>query len=82
MRKLVLTLVGFSLAAGPAAYAGAAQSGKDGEDKICKRQAKTGTRFASKVCYTKAQWEEIAEANKRAAAENFNKPTISTEKGN
>jgi hypothetical protein len=82
MRKLVLTLIGFSLAAGPAAFAGATQNGKDSEDKICKRQAKTGTRFASKICYTKAQWEEITEANKRAAAENFNKPTISTEKGN
>jgi hypothetical protein len=81
MRKTLLVLVAASVAAGPA-FAAASKSGKGGEDKVCKRQAKTGTRFASKICYTKTEWEEITEANKRAAAENFNKPTISTERGN
>lgn len=49
---------------------------------VCKREAKTGTRFPSKICKTRAQWTEITEATKRMAAENFNKPSINGERGN
>lgn len=36
---------------------------------ICKRQALTGTRFAKKICYTSAQWDARAEADRRAIEE-------------
>jgi hypothetical protein len=36
---------------------------------VCKRQALTGTRFAKKICYSAAQWDEKAEADRRAMAE-------------
>ena len=81
MRKTLFALVAVSLASGPA-FAGSTKSKDGAQDMVCKRQAKTGTRFASKICYTKAQWEEITEANKRAAAENFNKPAVNIDKGN
>jgi hypothetical protein len=82
MRRTLFALIAVSLASAPA-FAGGAKSGKDaGDEMVCKRQAKTGTRFASKVCHTRSQWAEITEANKRAAAEDFNKPTVNVGKGN
>jgi hypothetical protein len=82
MRKFLFALVALSLASGPA-VAGGAKSGKqDGQEMVCKRQANTGTRFAKKICHTRAQWEEITEAAKRAAAEDLNKPTVNVGKGN
>ena len=80
MRKTLFALLAASLAAGPAA-AGSTKAKDGSQEIVCKRQAKTGTRFASKVCHTKAEWAEIAEANKRAAAEDFNKPTVNVGKG-
>ena len=41
----------------------------DSEKMICKHQALTGTRFAKKICYTKADWDAKAEADRRALAE-------------
>ena len=81
MRKILFSLVAASVAIGPVSVAVAKTSEAQG-DKICKRQAKTGTRFASKICYTKAEWEEITEANKRADAEAINRPVVNIGKGN
>lgn len=59
------------------------QAAKPEDQKmVCKREAKTGTRFPSKICKTRAQWTEIAESAKRTAAEGFNKPSINGERGN
>jgi hypothetical protein len=41
--------------AAPAAAAPAADKGKD--DKICKSEQVTGSRFPTKVCYSKAEYE-------------------------
>ena len=83
MRTTWFALIAVSLASAPAFAGGGTKSGKDaGDEMVCKRQAKTGTRFASKICHTRAQWAEITEANKRAAAEDFNKPTVNVGKGN
>ncbi|RYD65326.1 MAG: hypothetical protein EOP58_07740 [Sphingomonadales bacterium] len=54
----------------------------DAQQRVCKQQKQTGTRFAKTTCRTRAEWEEISEAARRQAAESFNKPVISTEKGN
>lgn len=55
---------------------------QDAEKRVCKQQKQTGTRFAKATCRTRAEWDAIAEAARLQAAEAFNKPVISTEKGN
>lgn len=49
---------------------------KDKEEVVCKRTQKTGTRFASRVCHTPAEWDRITEEHKRAAAEAMNAPAF------
>jgi hypothetical protein len=48
----------------------------DGEKIICKGKPSTGTRFATRKCMTKAEWEAMSEQHTRAAKEMFSKPTI------
>jgi len=43
-------------------------------EKVCKKDQRTGTRFQSKICYTRAQWEEIEEKAKRDARDFINQP--------
>lgn len=50
----------------------------DPQKRICKQQKQTGTRFTKTTCRTSAEWEAIAEAARRTAAESFNKPVINT----
>ena len=64
MTSLVLAAVQ-PLPSEPRAAAPATES----EKMICKHQALTGTRFAKKICYTKADWDAKAEADRRALAE-------------
>lgn len=66
----------------PQAQAGPAQTVKAEDEMVCKYQARTATRFKKKICHTRARWEEISETAKRQAAQDFNKPTISIERGN
>ena len=48
-----------------------------GEDRlVCKSKAKTGTRFQTKTCRTVREWDQIAEQQKRDAAEMINRPQI------
>ena len=60
------------------APASAGSETKDGAKLVCKREAKTGTRFPKKTCHTRAQWDQIAEQNKRDAQEMINRPIIET----
>lgn len=53
----------------------------DPQQRVCKQQKQTGTRFAKTTCRTRAEWETIAEAARKTAEESFNKPVISIEKG-
>jgi hypothetical protein len=71
-----LTVLGLT-AAFPAA-ASASESQDDGERLVCKNQAKTGTRFAKRVCRTRDQWEAMRENARRQAEEEFNRRTIET----
>ncbi len=50
----------------------------DPEKRVCKQQKQTGTRFTKTTCRTNAEWEAIAEAARKTAAESFNKPVINT----
>ncbi|MCW4461711.1 hypothetical protein OK349_08315 [Sphingomonas sp. BT-65] len=71
------------LAAAPAQAVQPATSASDAEEEmVCKYQSRTATRFKKKICHTRAVWEEMSENAKRQAQQDFNKPTISIEKGN
>ena len=49
---------------------------KDPNEQICKREKKVNSRFTTKTCLTRGQWEAIAEANKRDFAENQSRHKI------
>jgi hypothetical protein len=57
-----------------AASAEAASDKDKANEKVCKKDQRTGTRFQSKICYTRAQWEEIEEKAKRDAREFIDQP--------
>ena len=51
---------------------------KSPDDVICKTDAKTGTRFRTRDCRTRAQWEAQAEQQMRDAKEMIDRPVIET----
>ena len=72
MKYLVLAFLVAQLVALPAmAEDNSAQTTaqKDPNQIVCKSKSKVGTRFPTKTCRTWAEWEKIAEENKRAGAE-------------
>jgi len=48
---------------------------------VCKYQANTGTRFKTKNCRTKLQWEQLRIQQQRDAKEMFDRPTVETRRG-
>ena len=59
--------------------AGAASAEPPDEQKfVCKQDAKAGSRFAKKICKSKAQWELLAEEHKRAAKDLVDRAKINT----
>jgi hypothetical protein len=36
---------------------------------VCKTESKVGTRFPTRICRTRAEWDQIAEEHRRAGAE-------------
>ncbi len=69
-----------ALVSAPAAAA-SAEAGRDGSKVVCKRESKTGTRFPTKICRTKAQWEALSEQHKRDAKEMIDRPQIEDRRG-
>lgn len=49
---------------------------KDPDELICKREKKVNSRFTTKTCHTRAEWDAISEANKRDYAEQRDRPSI------
>ena len=70
-------LVGLVVAAlaGPA-LAQAEAPAKDPDQVICKHEKKVNSRFTTQTCHTRADWDAIAEANKRAFGEQRDRPSI------
>ena len=56
---------------------------KEAEEQaiVCKYQAETGTRFKTKNCRTKLQWEQMRIQQQRDAKEMFDRPTVETRRG-
>lgn len=59
----------------------AAEGEEDPNEWICKRVQKTGTRFKSKVCGTRAQWEESERQAKDVTEQMRNRPQYGKETG-
>ena len=58
------------------------KSAKSDENKVvCKKQARTVTRFPDKVCRTNAQWEELRNQQLRDAEDLLNTRVINTDRG-
>lgn len=49
---------------------------------VCKQTAKTNTRFAKRTCRTRAEWDQIAEQNRRDAEDMINKPGFDSRRSN
>ena len=49
---------------------------------VCKQTAKTNTRFAKRTCRTRAEWDQIAEQNRRDAEYMINKPGFDSRRSN
>lgn len=48
----------------------------DGQQLVCKSQARANSRLPKKTCMTKGQWEDMAEQSKRDAKEMIDRPQI------
>ena len=80
-RTTLMLVSAFALSAVAApAFALATQPADDGDKLICKRTVKTGTRFAKKTCYTRAERDRQEEQQKRDAQELINRPHIEIRK--
>ncbi len=53
-----------------------ARRADDPDKVVCKSQALVGTRFHTRICHTRRDWEKLAEEHKRMAREMIDKPII------
>lgn len=60
----------------------AAADDHDAQRKICKVEKRTNSRFTTKVCHTKAEWDAINEVSRKAWGETRDRPVINTGRGN
>lgn len=58
------------------AHAEEAPSVNPKDKMVCKRTQKTGTRFYSQTCKTVAQWDALAEQQRRDLRETVDRPQI------
>ena len=72
----IIALSGFSAVA----VAETTPPTKEADEVVCKSSAKTGTRFRTKTCRSRAQWERMAEEAKRSYSETRDRPTIEIRK--
>lgn len=85
MNTIKLVVIGASaMLATPAVSQGQppakAPDSRDANAAICKRDRATGTRFQTKTCRTKAQWDALAEEQKRNYSEMRDRPVIEIRK--
>ena len=76
----VAVLPSVAMAQDPVTPAEAARAADDNR-MICKREKSTGTRFETKMCKTRQQWDAIREQHMRDAKEFIDRPTIETRRG-
>ena len=77
VRSLTSATIGIALALTSAAAFADVKKG-DANELICKREKQTSTRFTKRTCMTKAQWDAMAEENRRNYSEMRDRPVIET----
>ena len=81
--RVVALAIGLALAAGSAlSDEPAPDKDADKEKVVCKERVKANSRFTTKLCLTKAEWEFRSEQHRKAFQEVQNRPVISIAKGN
>ncbi len=78
MRVLKLMILPALLAPAMASAPLAAAPTKDGQKMICKSQPTIGSRFGTRICHTKAEWEVIKEEAQRGFSEDMRTRYINT----
>jgi hypothetical protein len=81
MMKANLILAGAILALATPAQA-KTTSANDPDKIVCKREKRSNSRFTQQTCHTRAQWLAIAEEQKRAYAEQRDRPVIDITRDN
>ena len=76
----VLNLIALSALLAPAVVPAplAASAKSDGQKMICKTQPTPGSRFGTRICHTKAEWEVIREEGGRSYSEDVKTRYINT----
>lgn len=75
MKRMILTLVVAMMSASAPAAGDSSEADpkQDPNQLVCKKQPRLGTRFVDKICHTRAEWNQITEESRRAAAEMANR---------
>ena len=74
-------VVGILALSPPLAAEAPAGPSVDGDKLVCKVEAKTGSRFPTKTCRTKAEWEQIRMQHQRELKEMIDRPKIEINRG-
>jgi hypothetical protein len=74
---LALTLLSPGQAVVPPA---ASESPQAAEKMVCKRLVQTGTRFKTRICKPKGEWDAEREASARSAKEMIDRPVVNTDR--
>lgn len=84
--RVLAWAVGLAVVASPAlaTETAATSSSKEADQEriICKQRQKANSRFTTRVCLTKAEWEFRTEQHRKGFDEIQNRPYISTVRGN
>lgn len=82
MNKLWPTISLALAATAVAATAAPSDVTRDPNEVVCKRDKRVNSRVPTRVCHTRSEWDAIAEENKRAYAEQRDRPVIETRRDN
>ena len=81
MKSGLRIAVALAAATGTTATAYAfADPARNAHEVVCKQSTQAASRFRHRLCFTRAQWDRIAESSKRAFGEMVNRPSIETRK--
>lgn len=81
MQRIFLTIVATAMFAHAAQAQENSGAVAEKDPVICKHQKKPNSRFTTKVCHTKSEWEAIRQAASATWKEARDRPTIETRRG-
>jgi Spy/CpxP family protein refolding chaperone len=83
MNRILFAASSFALVATASipAHANEQKPNDPKKQTICKSHPKTNSRFQERTCYTREQWDQMTEQNKRNASEMIDRPYVCIGKG-